>query len=133
MPYASSCIAARAACERHSSSSIKVAVGHVKDPFTFTYVNFLYAFSPSPPYALLGWVPLDLGARVTMGMCVSLVLLQLRAALPLQSRSQSVTHVRCLQPLDDGRSLLLSYGHSDTSMRVAVYDTGAALHLMTLV
>ena len=40
----------------------------VTDPFTFTYVNFLYAFSSSPPYAVLGWVPLDLEARVTMGM-----------------------------------------------------------------
>ena len=47
-----------------------IAVGHAKDPFTFTYVNFLYAFSPLPPYAVLGWVPLNLDARVTMGMCV---------------------------------------------------------------
>ena len=69
VPYSSSCISARAACERHSGS-VMVAVGHAKDPFTFTYVNFLYSFSPSPPYALLGWVPLNLDARVTMGMCV---------------------------------------------------------------
>ena len=47
-----------------------LAVGHAKDPFTFSYINFLYAFSSSPPHAVLGWVPLNLDARVTMGMCV---------------------------------------------------------------
>ena len=47
-----------------------IAVGHVKNPFTFTYVNFLYAFASSFPYAALGWAPLDLDARVSMGMCV---------------------------------------------------------------
>jgi hypothetical protein len=38
-----------------------------------------------------------------------------------------------LQPLDDSRSLLLSYGHSDKSMRMALYDTSAALQAMTRV
>ena len=70
MPYAASCIAAHEACGRHSSSTVMIAVGHVKNPFTFTYVNFLYAFASSFPYAALGWAPLDLDARVSMGMCV---------------------------------------------------------------
>jgi hypothetical protein len=35
-----------------------------------------------------------------------------------------------VQPLDDGRSLLLSFGHRDSSMRLAVYATAAALHTM---
>ena len=68
VPYASSCVASRDACHHRSNSTVMIAVGHAKDPFTFTYVNFLYAFSSSPPYAVLGWVPLDLEARVTMGM-----------------------------------------------------------------
>ena len=70
VPFASSCVGAREACQRHTSSTVMVAVGHAKDAVTFTYVNFLYAFDSSPPHALLGWVPLNLGARVTMGMCV---------------------------------------------------------------
>jgi len=106
-----------------------VAVGHAKDPFTFTYINFLYAFSPTFPYAVLGWVPLELGARVTMGMyvtsCPSMVMPWLSCAC-----SADLFGIRCLQPLDDGRSLLLSFGHRDSSMRLAVYATAAALHTM---
>jgi hypothetical protein len=33
--------------------------------------------------------------------------------------------------LDDSRSLLLSFGHSDKSMRMAVYATSTALQRMS--
>jgi hypothetical protein len=58
-----------------------VAVGHAKNPFTFTYVNFLYAFSSSLPHNILGWVALRLDARVTMGMCVRCCMISLLCSL----------------------------------------------------
>ena len=51
--------------------------------------------------------------------------------LSVRGTPSDVVYYRCLQPLDGSRALLLSYGHSDKSMRMAVYDTVTCLQRMT--